>query len=155
MLFLGECMPANTVLFGLWLPSQLPFWVLGMIITLFITKETFYSTGKWSHTDWAHTRRQKWKSLLKTSSYLSWWLGTQNRSVAFDNCSHPIPIKCLGKLAMASWCGNHFEMCRLVVKAISPTWASSTTTKKIFCKLYKKQGFAKAWGSPNWSSNCF
>lgn len=49
-----------------------------------------------------------------------------------------------GSWVMVSWCRNHFEMCRLVVKAISPTWASSTTTKKIFCKLYKKQGFAKA-----------
>lgn len=56
---------------------------------------------------------------------------------------------------MASWCGNHFETCWVVVKAISPTWASRTTTKKIFGKLYKKHGFANPWVSLNQPSNCF
>lgn len=28
--------------------------------------------------------------------------GDWNRSVAFQNCSYPLPLKCLGKLTMAS-----------------------------------------------------
>lgn len=154
MLFLCEFMPTQHPLVCGCQASS-PFWVLGMIITLFHYQGNLLFHREMEPYRLSTHRRQKWKSLLKTSSYLSLWLGTPNRSVAFDNCSHPIPIKCLGKLAMAFWCGNHFEMCRLVVKAISPTWASRTTTKKIFCKLHKMQGFAKTSVSPNWSSNCF
>lgn len=78
----------------------------------------------------------------------------QAQKCVFQHGSHPVPIKCLGKPTIASWCGNHFGTHWVVVKAITPTWASRTTTKKIFCKLYQKLGFANPWVSLNQPSNC-
>lgn len=42
-----------------------------------------------------------------------------------------------------------------MVRAISPTGASRTSTKKTLCKLHKQHGSANPGVSPNWPSNCF